>query len=427
MRHRTQTRRVRPRRDEAGPTRAAVRVVVVVGLLAAFGTFALRATEGVPGADHYELQARMPDVGSLRAEDEVRVAGVRVGKVAGTRLLHGQVLVTLRLETGVRPLPADTQAVVRAKGALGARFLELRPGRSGRPLQEGATIAPAQTSLMEAVPDVLQTFDPRTRRAFAAIVDEMGRGLLARARGLNETIHRAPRLTRDLEAVSRAVLDRPEAARRLFPSLAGGVAAWDDAREDLARTLRPAARALQPFADRREALRAALDEAPATLAAAEPAFTEGRALVRATEDLAHASRRTLDGGPVALRRTSSMLRAAVGPLRRTEELVAEARRTMPPALELLESADPVLEPLGRAFGDLGEFLGAAGPYACNLPLFAQRALGVFGSGSRTDPAGPAGPPTDWRFTLSRTHPTGALPDVVMKREAYPATCQEAGR
>lgn len=102
-------------------------VIAVIGLVALVATFfATFYAEDLPvigGGDRH--QAYLAETAGLHAGDEVRVAGVKVGKVTDIELVGKQVLVTFRVK-GVEVGDQST-AAVKIKTLLGKKFLSIDP------------------------------------------------------------------------------------------------------------------------------------------------------------------------------------------------------------------------------------------------------------------------------------------------------------
>lgn len=73
--------------------------------------------------------ADMSEAGGLRSGDDVRVAGIKVGKVNGVELMGDHVEVTFGLED--LDLGDKTRAVVKSDNALGSKFLAIEPAGTG--------------------------------------------------------------------------------------------------------------------------------------------------------------------------------------------------------------------------------------------------------------------------------------------------------
>ena len=96
----------------------------------------------IGGGDTY--YAAFTESGGLKANDEVRIAGVRVGKVESVALDGDHVKVTFRVESD-SGFGKETHAAIKVKTLLGAMYLSLEPAGSGQ-LAEGAEIPVERTS-----------------------------------------------------------------------------------------------------------------------------------------------------------------------------------------------------------------------------------------------------------------------------------------
>ncbi len=117
---------------------------VSLAVIAALVLMAFRA-EDLPligGGDTYH--AAFSEAGGLKANDEVRIAGVRVGKVQKVDLEGDHVRVEFQVDKGVEFGPT-TSAAIKVKTLLGAMYLSLQPGGSGQ-MEENAEIPVDRTS-----------------------------------------------------------------------------------------------------------------------------------------------------------------------------------------------------------------------------------------------------------------------------------------
>ena len=97
---------------------------VSLAVIAAFVLAAFKA-EDLPligGGDTY--YAAFSEAGGLKANDEVRIAGVRVGKVRDVTLEDGHVRVEFKVDRGV-DFGSTTGAAIKVKTLLGAMYLGL--------------------------------------------------------------------------------------------------------------------------------------------------------------------------------------------------------------------------------------------------------------------------------------------------------------
>src|ERR671921_1665201 len=81
-------------------------------------------------ANKYQLRVSFPEATTLAEQADVRIAGVRVGKMR-RKTLDGKTNRTrtvLDIDKAYSPLPKDTRAILRQKTLLGETFVELTPG-----------------------------------------------------------------------------------------------------------------------------------------------------------------------------------------------------------------------------------------------------------------------------------------------------------
>ena len=122
----------------------------LVVLLVAFGFlgYALLLGGKTTGSGGIELSARFDKIDGLPSGADVRIAGVKVGSVTGTRINPEtfQAEVTLRVGSGIR-LPADSSAEITSEGLLGGKYVSIVPGGSDRILASGGRITETQGSV----------------------------------------------------------------------------------------------------------------------------------------------------------------------------------------------------------------------------------------------------------------------------------------
>src|SRR4051794_20756906 len=109
----------------------------------------------------------------LTQGSEVRISGVKVGRVISTRPRGRRIEALAELDRPFAPLPADARAVVRFKTLLGESFVELSPGTRGGPVvPDGGRLAVRNVAETQTVDEVLATFDRPTRQAFKRFLND---------------------------------------------------------------------------------------------------------------------------------------------------------------------------------------------------------------------------------------------------------------
>jgi phospholipid/cholesterol/gamma-HCH transport system substrate-binding protein len=116
--------------------------------------------------------AEFAEIGSLKTGNEVRVAGVSVGKVQDIALDGNKVKVTFKIDKGTK-FGTQTGADIRIRTLLGAEFLALTPEGGGQ-LEKGSTIPLARTV---APYDVVQAFSDLSRTTDQLDVPQLSEAL----------------------------------------------------------------------------------------------------------------------------------------------------------------------------------------------------------------------------------------------------------
>jgi phospholipid/cholesterol/gamma-HCH transport system substrate-binding protein len=84
----------------------------------------------------YPLSATFDDVTGLLPNDNVKVAGVVVGKVTSVGIERGKARVNFQVRNGIK-VPSDSQAAVRWRNLLGQRYIYIYPGTASGVLAGG--------------------------------------------------------------------------------------------------------------------------------------------------------------------------------------------------------------------------------------------------------------------------------------------------
>lgn len=97
------------------------------------------------GGDSYELRAAFPNVDGIENGTDVRVAGVKVGRVSAVTLDPQTYLAEACLTLPVQiQLPTDSAALIQSDGLLGGSYIELQPGGAAENLAPGDEIEDVQ-------------------------------------------------------------------------------------------------------------------------------------------------------------------------------------------------------------------------------------------------------------------------------------------
>jgi virulence factor Mce-like protein len=418
------TRRSR-RTDRPQHGRIFLRGALTTLVLLVLGYIALTSYSGVPGKHYSQLTVDVPRVGSLIPHDLVRIRGVRVGQVheiAPTR--GGRVRLDLQLEPGT-PIPADSRVLLRANGLLGARYVEIVPGRSEERLASGAVLRGGEGSLTFGVSDALDTFDAETRGRLGQMIGGLGTGVLGRGDGLNHALLEGSGAIVPARRLFATIAGQSRRLDSIVPSLDTAFGTLDRTKAALGRQLQPAAAALGPFGDQGDDVRDTLREAPSALYTARSGLDAAGGLLNRVRALSNVARPSLSRAPRALRETTRLLREARGPVGRAKTLVNAVPPAVPEALQLTAGLQPLGHPLVESFDHLQTVADRVAPYKCDVVNFAAVFRSMTGFGGIGE--GPVGPAMQFRLQAGVTPPEEVLGtrkiSGLVKRVGYPKPCR----
>ncbi len=162
----------------------------------------------------YRFNVDFSQAVQLAQQADVRISGVSVGQVASTSLdrRRGLTRAVIEIDSRFAPRPADTRAILREKTLLGETYVELTPGsQSGPKLPDGGTLPPGQVAPTVQLDQILNTFDPTTRRAFETWMQQDAIALTNRGEDFNAAFAELYPFATNVESVL-TVLRRDSAA-----------------------------------------------------------------------------------------------------------------------------------------------------------------------------------------------------------------------
>ena len=124
---------------------AGVLILLVAG---GFLTYAVTNSGRAAAAGGLSLTARFDRIDGLAAGADVRIAGVRVGRVVAQRIDPTTFLaeLTLSVDSALR-IPADSSAEITSEGLLGGKYVSIVPGGADRILRDGQRIEITQSAI----------------------------------------------------------------------------------------------------------------------------------------------------------------------------------------------------------------------------------------------------------------------------------------
>ena len=260
---------------ERNPIPIAIGGILAIALVL-LATFNLNRLPLPIFGQHDTYRAAFSQSAGIERENEVRVAGVRVGKVTGIALdlPNKQVIVTFQVDRGVA-LGDETRAAVKLKTLLGTKYLELTPGGAGK-LDGDTPIPLARTS----VPfQIYEAFNDLSRTIDEVDTKQLGRALDVLADTFRDTKGNARSALTGLSALSKTIASRDAELRTLLENTKTVTAALAARDSELTRLIADADLVMQVILQRRAAISALLDDTSRLAKALTDLVRDNRAVV----------------------------------------------------------------------------------------------------------------------------------------------------
>ncbi|CAB4936012.1 unannotated protein [freshwater metagenome] len=155
-------------------------------------------------AGGYRVTIPFRESGQLAQEADVRISGIRVGKVKSITAdpRTGDSSVVVEIEPDFAPLPSDSRVTLRQKTLLGETYVELTPGTPGSAsLEDGGTLPQGNIAKTVELDEILRTFDAPTRRAFQVWQEQMALAGAGHGRDFNDALAQLPALEEQATAL----------------------------------------------------------------------------------------------------------------------------------------------------------------------------------------------------------------------------------
>ena len=192
-------------------------------------------------AKPYEIKVPFNEATQLAEQSDVRISGVDVGKVQNIALAPNrkQALATIYIEDKYAPLPLSTRALLRTKTLLGETYVELTPGnRNGPKLADGGTLPNAHVEQSVQLDEIFRTFNPRTRAAFQAWMQEAAVAIGGRGASLSSALGEFDPTFTEFDRLFRVLDTQRLAVRQLFSNGAVALEALRGRQGELAGLIR---------------------------------------------------------------------------------------------------------------------------------------------------------------------------------------------
>jgi len=331
----------------------------------------------------YRLNVAFPEATQLAKEAEVRISGVKVGRVKTTEPNEQTGLTDTELEIDSRyaPLPKDTRAILRQKTLLGETYVELSPGAGGSRGGDERDMAPDGGRLPEAqvaetveLDEILRTFDPVTRQRFSTWLDQQGMAVRGQAEAISDSLALLTPFAEDTDDVLRVLRVQSDATQRFVRDTGVVFEALSERKGQLRELIDNSNRVWAAVASRNEELADTFRVFPTFLREGRATTERATAFAKDTDPLIDQLRpaaRQISPTLVELDRLAPDLRSFfkdLGPF------VTASREGLPATEQVLDNTRPILR-------RLDPFLRQLTPVIDYLGLYKREIASFFGNDS----------------------------------------------
>lgn len=391
--------------------------MLLTGMLIPIAIFLglLNLAGGLRVGSSYEFRAVVPSAVQLIANSDVRIHGVRVGRVTEIATEGSNAVVTAEIDPEHGPISRDARTRVRLKTLVGESYLEVEPGDDSAPaLAEGETLPIDRARDSVQLDEVLDSLAQPRRKRLREAIRGLGGGL-REAEKVNATLGGASDLFANAAPTFETLARRQAEVGTLVNDLGlvfEGLADRETAIRGLVREGRATARII---GDENAAVRESLRLLPDALTQTQT--TSGR-----LAEVGERARPVLDDltgslellTPVArtVPRSAALTLKALEDL---QEATPSTRALLDKARELVPSAVASVIPFGENLRHLRPALDQVAPYSWDLAwmLGVMRDVAV----SRDDISGVGRPHLYWSSEAYSAAPPAATSILESLRDA----------
>jgi phospholipid/cholesterol/gamma-HCH transport system substrate-binding protein len=223
-----------------------------------------------PFKTFYQVNAAFPTAAAVvpGLGEPVDVAGVHIGEILTTTLVHGQGVIQMEIDPtkGVPHLFRNARAVLVPNTPLKDMYVDIQPGTpSAGILPSGATIPVGQTTSPIDSDELLDSLDNDTRTWFTSLITELSNGTRGRGQDLRKLFLTLGPTAEQLRTVGDLLAARRGEIATLIHNLGTLSSATSQVDTQLAGALRSGDTTIRALANQNAALGQAVSLLPKTL------------------------------------------------------------------------------------------------------------------------------------------------------------------
>lgn len=358
--------------------------IFLVGVLGVTGYFLSGTDVEIPFVSNsYTVSFHSDDVDNLVPAAQVRVAGVRVGRVRSVESEGGQARVEMSLDSVAAPLHEGVKIRVGARSVVGESYVEVKDG-TGEALSSGTKLPASAVQPSVQVHDVLRSLDPEARKALGSIVRTLGKSTKGTRGDVSRIMSGLGGLGREGATAVDAIAAQSQDLKVLARHTSRVLAALNTGEGQIGTLVEEAQRVTSATSRQNEHIKQSMRELPAVLSSAATASGKlgelSGALQPVTADLKKAAPH-LTKALNQLPATTADLRGLLPSL---DSVLTKSPGTLSRLPEFSQDVRALVPRLRTTMSHLNPMLGYLEPYGPELAAFFTNFNAILGY---TDEAG----------------------------------------
>ena len=174
------------------------------------------------GSTDYQVRIHFTTGNGIIEGSDVFFGGVKVGTVRVLDLDKDGRAITMTVAIGKQyaPIHEGATAAIRPKSLLGEKYVAMTVGDPGKPAYKDGDLLPdSVTSVNVELDQIINIFDPPTRKQLQVLIDQLGLGVAGQGRTTNETFQSGTQDLNQLAKVTDTLQARDAELRRIIESL----------------------------------------------------------------------------------------------------------------------------------------------------------------------------------------------------------------
>lgn len=319
-------------------------LLVLVGIASVAAWYVFHKQEAQwPWQATRKYQVAFQDVKGVRpGQQQVRIAGVKVGLISGAKVSGKTAILTLSLNKRYGKLYKNARMRLRPVTPLQDMYVSIdtRGTTSAGEIGKKDVLGMQRTDSPVDISSVLNTFDTDTRSRLAQLTDDFGKGVGGHGEELRQAFASLAPFLRTANSLTGAMTDRRREIARVVDNLGRLTAAVNTRDQELTKLVRDGHTSVAELAAHDQTLASTLSELPRTMSQMRASF----ATLRDAET-------DVDPALASLRPVADKLQSGLKALEGLSDDATPSLKALSPAAKDLRPLATALQPTSTALKD----------------------------------------------------------------------------